>query len=159
MRRCMLRQPVNTLAIVILPDHLHCLWELPPGDTDYSERWRWIKREFTRDWLAIGGTEVTTPATSQRRRGVWQRRFWEHMIRDETDLENHFDYIHYNPVKHGLVARPRDWLWSSFHRWVRRGHYQADWGAGAISLSLEYDRRVIGSAGWQLSRTGCVTYG
>jgi REP-associated tyrosine transposase len=105
------------------------------GDCAYSERWRWIKREFTRDWLACGGTEQSRRVSGQRRRGVWQRRFWEHTIRDETDLENHFDYIHYNPVKHGLVQRPCDWPWSSFHRWVRAGHYQPNWGADGARIA------------------------
>lgn len=140
MRRCLLRQPLRVVAIVLLPDHLHCLWSLPSKDFAYSERWRWIKREFTRAWLAYGGSEQRRRSESrQRRRGVWQRRFWEHTIRDETDLENHFNYIHYNPVKHGLVKRPRDWQWSSFHRWVRSGHYQPGWGASAAALELPGD--------------------
>jgi len=132
MRDCLLRYPVRTIAIVLLPEHLHALWALPTGDDAYSFRWRWIKREFTRAWLTAGGSEQSRTAASvrERRRGVWQRRFWEHTIRDEEDLENHFDYIHYNPVKHGLVARPGDWPWSSFHRWVERGHYGPGWGAG-----------------------------
>jgi REP-associated tyrosine transposase len=136
MRRCLLRRPLKVVAVVLLPNHLHCLWALPPGDTAYPLRWRWIKREFTRAWLAGGGLEQPRPESrrEQRRRGVWQRRFWEHTIRDETDLESHFDYIHYNPVKHGLVQRPRDWPWSSFHRWVNAGHYQPDWGAGAAHV-------------------------
>ena len=138
MRRCGLRRPWRTIGIVLLPEHLHCLWALPPGDSAYSERWRWIKREFSRGWLACGGGEQPRAGgrRRERRRGVWQRRFWEHTIRDETDLENHFDYIHYNPVKHGLVARPRDWPWSSFHRWVRAGHYQPDWGAAAAPREM-----------------------
>jgi putative transposase len=134
-RRCLLRRPLKVVAIVLLPDHLHCLWALPAGDCAYSERWRWIKREFTRDWLACGGIEQPRRVSRQRRRGVWQRRFWEHTIRDETDLENHFDYIHYNPVKHGLVQRPRDWPWSSFHRWVRAGHYPPNWGTDGPSIA------------------------
>jgi len=130
-RRCFLRYPVEVVAIVLLPDHLHTLWTLPPGDSRYSLRWRWIKREFTRAWLALGGAEQARSAArlEERRRGVWQRRFWEHTIRDEADLEAHFDYIHYNPVKHGLARRPRDWPWSTFHRWVRAGHYPIDWAA------------------------------
>ncbi len=138
MRRCFLRYPANTLAIVLLPDHLHALWTLPPGDADYSLRWRWIKREFTREWLAVGGQEQRPNLVrrTERRRGLWQRRFWEHTIRDEADLEAHFDYIHYNPVKHRLARRPRDWAWSSFHRWVQAGHYSLDWGAGATQIVL-----------------------
>jgi putative transposase len=131
MRECRLRYPFKIVAIVLLPDHLHALWTLPTGDDAYSLRWRWIKREFARAWLQSGGAESErSPARlRERRRGVWQRRFWEHTIRDEGDLEAHFDYIHYNPVKHGLVRRPRDWPWSSFPRWVREGHYSLDWAA------------------------------
>jgi putative transposase len=130
MRRGQLRQSERVLAIVLLPDHLHCLWALPPGDSDYSGRWQWIRAEFTRQWLSVGGIEQSQrPARArERRRGIWQRRFWEHMIRDEHDLEQHADYIHYNPVRHALAASPHDWQWSSFHRWVRLGHYPADWG-------------------------------
>jgi len=141
MRRCLARYPVQVIATVLLPNHLHALWTLPNGDDGYSLRWRWIKREFTRGWLARGGVEQARSASlaAERRRGVWQRRFWEHTIRDEADLEAHFDYIHYNPVKHGLVRRPRDWEWSTFHRWVRAGHYDVDWGAGATIKPLPGD--------------------
>ena len=130
LRRCRLRQPMTVIAIVLLPDHLHCLWALPPGDADYPVRWRRVKTEFTRHWLAIGGVEQTRRPSRlrERRRGIWQRRFWEHMIRDEGDLERHADYIHYNPVRHKLAASPRDWPWSSFHRWAQLGHYPPDWG-------------------------------
>jgi putative transposase len=128
MRECQARHPFTVIAIVLLPDHLHALWELPPGDDRYSLRWNWIKRQFTLRWLALGGREQPRRRSRlrERRRGVWQRRFWEHTIEDETDLENHFDYIHYNPVKHRYVTRPRDWPHSSFHRWVARGHYHLD---------------------------------
>ncbi len=138
-RRGLHRSPMRVLAIVLLPDHLHCLWALPPGDSDYSGRWRWLKGEFTRQWLTIGGKEQPhdTP-TRQRRRGVWQRRFWEHTIRDEADLERHANYIHYNPVKHGLVASPHEWPWSSFHRWVRAGHYTLDWGRTSAPEELTH---------------------
>ncbi len=141
MRQCFLRYPVDVVAIVLLPEHLHTLWTLPPGDDRYSLRWRWIKREFTRGWLALGGPEQQCSELrgGEQRRGVWQRRFWEHAIRDEADMESHFDYIHYNPVKHGLVRRPYDWPWSSFRRWVRVGHYSADWAAGANTFALPGD--------------------
>jgi putative transposase len=134
MRRCFARYPVETVAIALLPDHLHAIWTLPSGDQAYSARWRWIKREFTREWLAGGGEEtaIANPRRKERRRGVWQRRFWEHTIRDEDDLESHFGYIHFNPVKHGYVKSLREWPWSSFHRWVRDGHYHPDWGGTAI---------------------------
>lgn len=139
-RQCRLRYPFQIVAIVLMPEHLHTLWTLPAGDAAYSWRWRWIKREFTRAWLQIGGAEETRSAArlKEQRRGVWQRRFWEHAIRDEADLESHFDYIHYNPVKHGLVQRPRDWPWSSFHRWVHTGHYSIDWAAETTPMAMPY---------------------
>jgi putative transposase len=98
MRRCFRRLPVDVVAIVLLPDHLHVLWTLP-GDIAYSLRWRWIKREFTREWLSLGGAEQARRPSRlrERRRGVWQRRFWEHTIRDESDFEAHFDYIPLQP--------------------------------------------------------------
>jgi len=125
------RYPFDIPAIVLLPDHLHALWTLPHGDAEYSMRWRRIKEEFTERYLALGGVEGPRSDSRQRRgeRAVWQRRFWEHTIEDEFDFERHVDYIHYNPVKHGLVARPRDWQFSSFLRWVRQGHYPSDWGS------------------------------
>jgi putative transposase len=138
MRQCFCRYPVDIVAIALLPDHLHALWTLPNGDYRYSLRWGWIKREFTRAWLELGGVEQTRDVARvrERRRGVWQRRYWEHTIRDETDMEAHFDYIHYNPVKHRLVRRPCDWPWSSFHRWVQAGHYQIDWAAEQTQTNL-----------------------
>ena len=130
MRECFERHPVTTIAAVLLYDHLHTLWELPSHDSDFSLRWRWIKREFTRRWCSSKGMDSTTQST------IWQNRFWEHTIRDEVDLENHFDYIHFNPVKHGYVTRPREWEASTFHRWVRAGHYNRDWGAGFSPAEL-----------------------
>jgi len=138
LRRSLRRYPMDVVAIVLLPDHLHTLWTLPPGDANYSRRWSWIKSQLTKRWLALDGQEQPQRDAHHRegRRGIWQRRFWEHTVRDEDDLEAHFDYIHYNPVKHGLVARPRDWPWSKFHRWVAHGHYDIDWGAGMTVLSV-----------------------
>ncbi len=132
MRRCFMKYPVEVIATVLLPDHLHALWTLPSGDAQFSQRWSWIKGQFTRCWLSNDRGDLSRQSNreSEGRRNVWQRRFWEHTIRDESDLEAHFDYIHYNPVKHGLVTSPRDWPWSSFHRWVAKGHYPAAWGAG-----------------------------
>ena len=100
-------------------------------DADYSGRWQWIKGAFTEQWLSAGGNEASTTASTARKgeHGVWQRRFWEHQIKDEVDLERHVDYIHYNPVKHGYASRPGDWHWSSFPRHVRLGQYPMDWGA------------------------------
>lgn len=131
MRSAAAEMPFETVALVLLPDHLHALWSLPPGDDDYSQRWKTIKDGFTTAWLASGGTEaMVTPSQRHRgHRGIWQRRFWEHTIRDETDLENHADYIHYNPVKHQLARRPADWQPSTFHRFVSLGHYPINWGS------------------------------
>ena len=123
------RHPFEIDAIVILPDHLHCLWTLPPDDTRYSMRWSAIKRRFTNLFLAGGGTEARRSASRCKRgeRGVWQRRFWDHVIRDDDDFVRHMDYIHYNPVKHDLAPCPHAWPHSSFAKWVRRGAYAGDW--------------------------------
>lgn len=125
-------RPFETLAIVFLPDHLHAVWRLPTGDADYSTRWRLIKSRFTR---ALNGSNAcvqsTHPTASHLRRGeraIWQRRFWEHVIRDAADLKRHVDYIHYNPVKHGLVDAASDWPHSSFHRYLEMEEYGPDWG-------------------------------
>jgi putative transposase len=123
--------PIELVAIVLLPDHLHTVWTLPYGDAGYPTRWRRIKEEFTRAYLADGGKE-TPPTPSRLRqgeRGVWQRRYWEHTVRDEDDMKRCVDYVHWNPKKHGYVANVRDWPWSSFHRHVRLGEYTVDWGA------------------------------
>ncbi len=106
------------------------MWTLPPGDADYPTRWRRIKEEFTAAYLAHGGTEVT-PSLSRRRqgeRGIWQRRYWEHTVRDEDDLKRSVDYVHWNPKKHGYVTSVRNWSWSSFHRYVELGEYTLAWG-------------------------------
>jgi putative transposase len=131
MRAVRSRRPFATVAAVVLPDHLHCIWSLPAGDADFSGRWRWIKGAFTEHWIERGGGESSRTASRarHRERGVWQRRFWEHWIRDEADLERHVDYIHFNPVKHGYVNRPADWPWSSFRRHARLGQYELNWGA------------------------------
>jgi putative transposase len=130
MRTVRARYPFRTVAIAVLWDHLHCVWSLPERDDDFSGRWRRIKKAFTERWLAGGGSEGTRSSSRNRKGeyGVWQRRFWEHQVRDDTDLERHVDYIHYNPVKHGYVTRPADWPWSSFGRHVRLGQYPSDWG-------------------------------
>ncbi len=111
------RRPFETLAAVILPDHLHCLWRLPEGDADYSTRWQMIKTAFSRKMPASGGEKT-----------IWQPRFWEHLIRDEEDLRRHLDYIHFNPVKHGLVSDPNAWRPSSFRRFVEKSWYPPGWG-------------------------------
>ena len=124
------KRPFELFAIVLLPEHLHCVWNLPSGDDSYSLRWAKIKEEFTRSYLKAGGGEGEASASRQkhRERAVWQRRFWEHTVEDEDDLKRCVDYIHWNPVKHGLVNRVRDWEWSSFHRFVELGEYPLDWG-------------------------------
>ncbi len=130
------RYPFETVAICILPDHLHAIWSLPPGDADYSMRWNVIKAGFSR-----GLRETSTPSASKldrRERGLWQRRYWEHAIRNDVDLERHVDYIHFNPVKHGHTMQVRDWPYSSFHRYVERGLLAADWAGAAGSLEGEF---------------------
>jgi len=116
----MTKHPFIIDAIVVLPNHLHCIWVLPENDEDFSLRWRLIKRYFS-----IG---INVPLTPRGEKKVWQRRFWEHLIRDEKDWQRHMDYIHYNPVKHGLVNKPIDWPYSSFETVVKRGFYERDWG-------------------------------
>lgn len=122
--------PFETVAIVLLWDHLHSIWTLPTGVSDYSTRWQEIKGSFTKRWLEQGGIELPVSASRKARgeRGIWERRFWEHTALTEADLEIRFDYIHYNPVKHGYVRRPGDWAWSSFQRYVELGQYPKDWG-------------------------------
>ena len=124
-RRCLLQWPLTINAMVLLPDHLHAIWSLPPGDAAYPKRWGWIKQEFTKAWLSLGGCEKkqTVRRIRDGRRGVWQPKYWEHTLEGEHDFERHFDDIHYNPVKHRLVRCPRDWPCSSFHRWTRSGVY------------------------------------
>ena len=129
-------RPWNTVAVVLLPDHLHALWELPRGDDEFTTRWKLIKTRFTRAMIAQGW--VTGPQSASRRRrqehDLWQRRFWDHLIRGEEDLRRHIDYIHWNPVKHGYAARPADWPHSSIHRYIRQGILPPDWGCGPISI-------------------------
>ncbi len=113
------RYPFTTVAWVLLPNHLHCIWQLPERDADFSTRWRLIKTYFTREYLRGSGVthqEVTPSRARHGEKAVWQRRFWEHCIRDDEDLRRHINYIHYNPVKHGLVTEALDWRLSSIHR-------------------------------------------
>jgi putative transposase len=109
-----------------LPDHLHAIWTLPEDNSDFSTRWNLIKREFSRQLPNASARSASQIA--KREKGIWQRRFWEHVIRDEIDLVRHIDYIHFNPVKHGLVSQAVDWPHSSFHTYVARGDLPADWG-------------------------------
>jgi putative transposase len=132
------RWPFHVNAIVLLPDHLHAIWMLPRGDTSYDVRWAWIKKEFTKAWLVGGGHErpQSVGRTRDGRRGVWQPKYWEHTLEDEDDFERHFDYIHFNPVKHGLVAAPYLWPHSSFARWVEHGVYSERWACGPMPNTL-----------------------
>jgi putative transposase len=117
-------------AIVILPDHLHCIWTLSEGDDDFSTRWRQVKAAFSRQ---LPKTERRSQSRLNKgERGIWQRRFWEHAIRDEVDHQRHVDYIHYNPIKHEYVTRVADWPFSSFHHFVRMGVYPGDWGGSGL---------------------------
>jgi putative transposase len=123
------QQPFEMKAVVLMPNHLHCIWTLPEDDDDYSSRWACIKRRFIESWTAVGGHEaaISQARIDRHERGIWQKRFWEHRIRNQTDLARHVNYIHYNPVKHGLVRCPHAWPYSSFHRWVKEGYYKPDW--------------------------------
>lgn len=142
LRKTRENHPFTIDAIVLLPDHLHTIWTLPPGDCDYSLRWSSVKGNFTRRWLRADGAEraIRSGRRSERRREVWQPRFMEHTIRDDEDRIAHFDYLHYNPVKHGLVRCPRDWPHSSFHRHVREGVYPPNWCCGDEVRPPAYDR-------------------
>ena len=120
-RQVMAVKPFTIEASVILPDHLHFIWRLPDGDNDFSGRWREIKK--------TASARIDRSINHRGERPVWQRRFWEHGIRDEADWRSHIDYIHFNPVRHGLAQRPIDWPWSSFQRAVNHGWYEPLWGA------------------------------
>ncbi|KAF1722125.1 REP-associated tyrosine transposase [Pseudoxanthomonas wuyuanensis] len=131
LRDCMLRErcrrPFSVVAGVVLPDHMHWLWRLPQGDADFPTRWRRIKTDFSR---GLPRTERLSAVRQARgERGVWQRRYWEHQIRDEDDLNRHIDYIHFNPVKHGHAAQAMDWPLSSFRHFVAQGRYPANWAS------------------------------
>jgi len=119
-RRVKARHPFEIQAMVVMPDHLHCLWRLPEGDADFSTRWRDIK-----NWVS---RRIETPANHRGKKAVCQRRFWEHVIRDDDDWARHVDYIHYNPVKHGYATAAADWPFSSFRKAVQEGWYDPDWG-------------------------------
>jgi REP-associated tyrosine transposase len=124
-------RPFEIVAWVLLPDHLHAIWTLPNKDDDFSTRWQKIKDRFTRVYLAQGGVESRTSPSRLRHgeRAIWQRRFWEHSCRDDDDLKRCLDYVHWNPVKHGLVKNVRDYPWSTFHRYVRLREYPVEWGS------------------------------
>ena len=132
------RHPFIVDAIVVLPEHMHAIWTLPDGDSDFALRWRLIKTVFSRGFPH--GEHRSNSRQSKGERGIWQRRYWEHLIRDEADFSRHVDYIHINPLKHGLVKRVTDWPHSSFHRYVRAGILPMDW-AGDAEVGLECGER------------------
>jgi len=131
------RRPFTIEGIVILPDHLHCIWTLPVGDADFSTRWHDTKARFAAHIPKDG--RLSNRRRNKGERGIWQRRFWEHVIRDESDYERHLDYIHYNPVEHGYVKRVVDWPYSSYHRYVKDGIYDPDWTSDNEVRRLEME--------------------
>ncbi|MDZ7827913.1 MAG: transposase [Halofilum sp. (in: g-proteobacteria)] len=126
MRAVRQQRPFLVDGIVVLPDHLHCIWTLPDGDSDFPGRWKSIKHRCT---LRLRRQGILTGA-------AWQKHYWEHLVRDDADLHRHLDYIHYNPVKHGLCSSPADWSATSFHRYVHNGFYDVDWGGPVEDLEL-----------------------
>jgi putative transposase len=144
--------PFRVDAVVVLPEHLHCIWTLPPGDADFSLRWQRIKARFTHACCAAGAVRTTAIARSSRvgrsssapisDPRIWQQRFWEHLLRDDRDFAHHVDYIHFNPVKHGHTGRAADWPHSSIHRYIRTGLLPPDWAD---------DTEIDGGAGERLA--------
>lgn len=139
-QKTLLSLPFYVDAWILLPDHMHCLWTLPECNSNYSTRWALIKNEFTKNKISTEHT-CARPALSESRKRhrecvVWQRRFWEHQIQDDLDYKRHMDYIHYNPVKHGLAQYPADWPYSTFHRHVAQGLYEAYWG-GVVPIAID----------------------
>ncbi len=133
------RHPFAIEAIVVLPDHLHAVWTLPEDDADFALRWRLIKSAFSHRLPT--GERVSASRAGKAERGIWQRRYWEHTLRDEGDFARHVDYIHFNPVKHGHVSRVRDWPHSSFHRMVKLGVYPLDWAGDAADNERGFGER------------------
>ncbi|WP_321417246.1 transposase [uncultured Desulfobacter sp.] len=139
MKYVMENHPFVIDAMVVLPDHLHCIWTLPRTDNDFPVRWRLIKSFFTRHCDEKYRQKISDARERKKEQAVWQRRYWEHTIKDEQDFMRHVEYIHYNPVKHGLVNASKDWQYSSFHRYVKQGLYPESWGAGVV---LDFDAGV-----------------
>lgn len=131
------KYPFKTEALVILPDHLHTIWQLSENDDDFSTRWNQIKRYVSHYCRHYDTIEKTVNEVKKRQSSIWQQRFWEHCIRDDEDLANCMDYIHYNPVKHGYVQAAKDWPFSTFQKYVRQGIYPEDWGGVAQNLDYE----------------------
>ena len=131
--------PFNTEAWVLLPDHIHCIWTLPPNDHEYSKRWSMIKSKVTQKLMSSRQSTSTKNQNSstrskRRERTVWQRRFWEHWIQNQDDFNRHCDYIHYNPVKHGYAKEPSEWPYSSFHHFVSHEIYPENWGVNVPNI-------------------------
>jgi len=133
------RHPFRLEAIVVLPDHLHAVWTLPQGDADFAVRWRLIKSAFSR--ALPRGERISESRLSKGERGIWQRRYWEHTVRDEADYSRHLNYIHFSPIKHGYVQRVRDWPYWSFHRMVRLGLYPLDWAGDGDEREAQFGER------------------
>ena len=131
------KRPFSIVAAVVLPEHLHMIWELPARDPDYSTRWRLIKSAFS---IGLPTAERRSASVTKKgEKGIWQRRFYEHTLRDPKDLNQHVDYIHFNPVKHGHAKRPAEWPYSSIHRHIREGKRTADWGTANPPHDLDRD--------------------
>lgn len=130
--------PFQIIAWVLLPDHLHCIWTMPDGDSDFSKRWGMIKRHVSKQCDHHLKDYISTDSSRLKRHesSFWQRRYWEHQIRDEADLARHVDYIHWNPLKHGLVAQVSDWPYSTFHRYAAEGVYPENW-CGSVDKDLD----------------------
>lgn len=129
--------PFDIEAMVVLPEHLHCIWRLPENDSDFPTRWRLIKARFSR--FVQPGERITASRARGGERGIWQRRFWEHLIRDERDWRRHVDYIHFNPVKHGLTTHPIDWPFSSIHRFARERLCDPAWTADPMIIEMDLE--------------------
>ena len=129
-RYAMKQHPFKIDAFVLLPEHLHCIWTLPQDDDNFSTRWRLVKSYFSRHCESQYQGDVSVSREKRKGQLVWQNRFWEHTIRDDDDFARHVDYIHYNPVKHGLAKSPKDWEYSSFKKYVQAGMYDELWGVG-----------------------------
>ena len=143
------RHPFTNEAVVVLPEHLHCIWTLPSGDSDFATRWRLIKTEFSKQF---GAGERRSPSRANKgERGIWQRRYWEHTLRDERDFERHCDYIHFNPVKHGHVERVSEWPYSSFQRFVRLGVYPIEWAGESVKEGEGYGERRVEDDGYRVA--------
>jgi putative transposase len=132
------RNPFHIDAWVILPEHMHCIWTLPDNDINFSMRWQAIKTAFSKRMTS--GEHRSASRAEKDERGIWQRRFWEHTIRDDRDYAAHLDYIHFNPVKHGLVTHAAAWQYSSFHRCVTNGLYPPAWNSGATDITAAGER-------------------